>query len=146
MTASLTAIARRFAFVREFDGPNRGAWVEFFQRFCSGSPGESWCMYWLSVVLDIAYHGKSPLRRTGSCAMALAECRMKGYMVHGDPQANDLYFYVNPSGHAHHVGIVTATEPLTGIAGNTSEDGLSSNGVGVFEHVVHAKVFARLPT
>jgi hypothetical protein len=35
--------------------------------------------------------------------------------------------------------------PLTGIAGNTSEDGKSSNGTGVFEHGINARVFIHYP-
>ncbi len=53
------------------------------------------------------------------------------------------------TGRAHHVGIVTVLDPLTSIAGNTSEDGLSSEGTGVFEHALHVApsriAFVRLP-
>jgi hypothetical protein len=79
----------------------------------------------------------------------LAVARAKGYVVN-TPQVDDLYFFIDPvSGIPHHVGIVTESTPLTGIAGNTSEDGLSANGTGMFEHAVTVSptkiVFARLP-
>jgi hypothetical protein len=148
MTASLTIIARRLGFVREADGPNAGAWVEFIQRFSGGAIGESWCAYFVSLVLDIAYHGKPPLTRSGMCSDLLAQASRHGWVV-TDPQPDDLYFYVTDAGHAHHIGVVTASTPLTGIAGNTSVDGQSSNGIGVFEHVLNVTpthiVFVRLP-
>jgi hypothetical protein len=146
--ASLTAVARHFLFVRETEGPNRGAWVSFFQRFCHGIDGDSWCADVLCVVLDIAYKGRVPLPRSGSTQVLLAAARAKGY-VRMTPDVNDLYFFVSDMGVAHHVGIVTGVNPLTGIAGNTSETGLSSNGTGMFEHAItapaSATVFVRLP-
>lgn len=148
MSVSLSAIARHLNFVRETDGPNRGAWVSCFQRFGGGQDGDSWCADFVSFVEDIAYHGKSPIRRTGSCDFKLADARFKGFVV-ATPQIDDLYFFINDLGHAHHCGIVTATSPLAGIAGNTSSDGLSADGSGVFEHALNVDpkriVFVRLP-
>jgi hypothetical protein len=148
MPASLTAVARHLLFVRETDGPNRGAWVSFFQRFCGGVDGDSWCSDFVSVVCDIAYHGRSPLVRSGSSQARLLAARAKGFIV-TVPAVDDLYYFVGPDGHAHHEGIVTEVRPLTGIAGNTSVDGTSRNGTGVFEHGLTARapqvVFARLP-
>lgn len=146
--ASLAAIARRFEFVRETLGPNRGAWVQFFQRFANGQPGDSWCCFFVCLVLDIAYAGKQPLLKTGSCAVLLSHATKRGYrLTDGDgPRPEDLFFYLNETGHAHHVGIVTEAHPLTGIAGNTSPDGRSSNGTGVFEHTIGGRMaFVRLP-
>lgn len=146
--ASLSAVARRFLFVREIEGPNRGAWVSFFQRFCGGKDGDSWCSDFSSVVCDIAYHGRPPIRKSGSSNARLVEARAKGFVV-STPQVDDLFFFVDASGRAHHEGIVTAIGPLEGIAGNTSPDGLSSNGTGVFEHVLNVPasriVFVRFP-
>lgn len=148
MMASLSAVARRFGFVRETGGPNIGAWVSVFQRFAGGQDGDSWCADFVSFLLDVAYHGKSPLKKTGSTQALLAEARVKGFVV-TTPQPDDLYFYVNDAGHAHHVGIVTGVNPLIGLSGNTSPDGLSVNGTGVFEHPLSVDpthlVFVRLP-
>jgi hypothetical protein len=147
--ASLMTIARRLNFIRETDGPNRGAWVEMLQRFCDGVPGDSWCSDFVCFVEDIAYRGRSPSKRTGSTQVKLAHAKAKGWIT-TKPQAEDLFFYVNDAGVPHHVGIVTQAIPLTGIAGNTSEDGKSSNGNGVFEHVLNVApnhiVFVRLPS
>lgn len=148
MAASLTAVARHLGFVRETEGPNAGAWVEFIQRFGGGAVGQSWCAYFVSLVLDIAYHGRSPLKRSGVCADLLAAASARGWVV-STPVVDDLFFYLTADGHAHHIGIVTAPSPLTGIAGNTSEDGTSANGTGVFEHALSVDpshiAFVRLP-
>ena len=145
--ASLTAVARHLLFIREYGGANRGHWVNFLQRFCGGQAGDSWCADFVSVVLDIAYMGAPPLRKSGSTRHMLDEAQTHGWIV-TTPRIDDLYFFVYADGGPHHVGIVTDTAPLMGIAGNTSEDGLSSNGVGVFEHQIPAgprTVFVRLP-
>ncbi len=148
MTHSLTVIARRLNFIRETEGPNRGAWVSMLQRFCDGHDGDSWCSDFASFVCDVAYHGKPPIGKSGGSNVRLSQARMKGFVVM-EPAVDDLYFFVTAAGHAHHEGIVTDVEPLAGIAGNTSEDGLSSNGVGVFEHGLAVSptriVFVRLP-
>lgn len=144
---SLTVLARRLSFIRETEGPNRGAWVSMLQRYSSGKDGDSWCAAFVSFVLDVAYHGRPPFPRTESTATMLSAARQIGTIVIR-PQRDDLYFYTNPVGFPHHVGIVTSADPLMGIAGNTSEDGTSDNGTGVFEHVISSDparvVFVRL--
>lgn len=145
--SSLVTIARRLSFIREVGGPNKGAWVNFLQRFCDGVEGDSWCSDFVSLVENIAYKGHIQTPKTGSTIAKLNYCRKKKWVVE-HPQPEDLYFYVNSNGTPHHVGIVTAVSPkLVGIAGNTSEDGLSSNGTGVFEHEISKTntVFVRLP-
>lgn len=148
VTASLSAVFRRFLFVREVGGANTGAWVSFFQRFAGGQDGDSWCADVLCVVEDIAYHGHSPSRKTGSTHEKMEHARLHGWLI-TSPKVDDLYFYITDAGHAHHVGVVTNVTPLVGIAGNTSVDGNSSNGTGVFEHALVVQpqhiVFARLP-
>lgn len=149
--ASLTAVARHLLFIRETLGPNRGYWVEWLQRQFGGIPGDSWCAYFVSLVLEIAYMGDPPLHGTGSTKTLLAQATTKGYRLPEGtpPQPEDLYFFVSlPEGIPHHVGIVTGVNPLTGIAGNTSPDGKSANGTGVFEHALHETpnlVLVRLP-
>jgi hypothetical protein len=144
---SLTIIARRLDFIREVGGPNCGLWVNFVIREGGdGVPGDSWCCDFASLVERIAYDNKAISPRTGSCQTKLDYCRKKGWVVK-TPQVDDLCFTVNSAGHAHHIGIVTAVNPLVTIAGNTSKDGTSDNGDGVYEHPVSVagKVFVRLP-
>lgn len=145
---SLTVLARRLSFIRETEGPNRGAWVSMLQRYSGGKDGDSWCAAFVSFVLDVAYHGRPPFPRTESTAAMLDHARAAGATTVVSPQRDDLYFYVNPVGFPHHVGIVTSTVPLMGIAGNTSEDGASDNGTGVYEHAISSDparvIFVRL--
>lgn len=134
-------------------GDNRGAWVQFIQNWGGGKPGDSWCCFLVCLVLYIVYAGKSPLKKTGNCAELLADATAKGYLLPAGvaPAPGDLFFYLDDNGHAHHVGLVTATfkpNPMSpyGIAGNTSPDGTSSNGSGVFEHRIAGRMaFVRLP-
>lgn len=144
--ASLSVVARRFEFVRETQGANAGYWVNLFQRFAGGQEGDSWCCDFVSFVEDVAYKGDSPSKRTGSCQEKLDHARAHGWEVQ-TPLTDDLCFSVNGAGHAHHVAIITAGPHLSAIAGNTSEDGVSSDGTGVFEHLINPanKVFVRLP-
>lgn len=141
------AIARQFKFVRETLGPNHGAWVEAFQRIGDGKRGDSWCADFLSAVLWICYQGPAPLPRTGSTRVMFDAAQP--FLV-GLPQPNDVFFRVTAQGTPHHVGLVTRVYPdrIGTIAGNTSEDGISSDGTGVFEHDVPLSpslTFARLP-
>lgn len=151
MLASPVAVARRYFFVRETEGPNDGTWVSFFQRFTGNRPGDSWCASFLSVILDIVYKGIPPVKRSASCQQILEECSRKGFiaLADGKPETNDLFFYLDLQGRAHHIGVVTLVDVrgVFGIAGNTSEDGASVNGTGVFEHrlTVERIVYARLP-
>lgn len=135
-------IARQFLFVREAQtaGQNRGQRVEAIQRWCGGQPGDSWCAQFATMVLDIAYQGRSVIGRASSCA-DIHQFALRHRMVSTSPQPGMLFLYVNAEGRAHHVGIVTSINPLIGIAGNTSEDGSSSNGDRVAEHAISARVF-----
>lgn len=144
---SPTDVARMFRFVREA-GANIGQRVEAIQKWCGGQAGESYCCYFATLVLDICFQGDSPIPREGSCQAVYDLCEKNGWITEF-PMKDDLFFYINDAGHVHHIGIVTNAMPvasiLTGIAGNTSEDGKSSNGTGVFEHGISAKKFAHYP-
>lgn len=126
-------LMRQFLFLRESGGQNRGARIEAIQRWCNGSPGESWCCYLVTMCLDISYQGNSPIPRMGSCQGVYDLAKKNGWMV-TDAKYGDIYLYVDENGHAHHIGFVTKDGGTPGIAGNTSEDGKSSNGDRVAEH------------
>jgi hypothetical protein len=142
-TYSPIAVVRMFAFVREA-GQNLGQRVEAIQKWCGGKAGDSYCCYLVTLVLDICFQGNSPIPREGSCQVVYDLCKQKGWLT-DKPSVGDLFFYVDENGHAHHIGFVTAIAPLEGIAGNTSPDGKSSNGTGVFEHGIVATHFAHYP-
>lgn len=143
----IVAIARLFRHVREA-GRNSGLRVEGIQKWCGGVKGQAWCCYYATMVLDLAYGGESPIPRLGACQDVYELAKAKGWVTN-TPATGDLFLYVNSQDHAHHIGIVTGVDPLaltvSGIAGNTSNDGLSSNGDGVYERVVPAKVFIGYP-
>ena len=130
--------ARNFSFVREVGGANKGLWVGIFQQFVGIESGQSWCAAFVCFVLAIIVEGKGklPIPETGVCEV-IKQFAVAHGMVTAAPQPGDLYLFVDDTGHAHHVGIYTghdATGNAVGIAGNTSADGLSSNGDGVHEH------------
>lgn len=145
---ALILIARLYLFVREIGGANRGVWVGLFQAYTGNKAGDSWCASFVCFCLSIAYQGNSPLEKSASCDELLRQCREKGYMV-PDPLPGDLVFNMAGKDDAVHIAIATVALPYTlvTIAGNTSEDGKSSNGDGVYEHPVSRsnKVYARLP-
>jgi hypothetical protein len=125
--------ARKLSFIREHGGQNHGVWVGTVLKLTGNLPGDSWCAAWVSLVLGIGFEGKSPLPRTASCDVLLEHARSMGWLTE-TPSVGDLYLYLRDPHDAHHVGILTGISPITGIAGNTSRDGTSSNGDGVYEH------------
>jgi hypothetical protein len=130
MKYSPTNIARLFSFVREAS-PNKGQRVEAIQKWGGGEPGDSWCCFFATMVLDICFQGNSPIPRLGACQSVYELAKKNNWLV-ATPQKEDVFLYVNASDHAYHIGIIT--DGANGIAGNTSEDGKSSNGNGVYEH------------
>lgn len=134
----LIIAARLFLFVREVGGANKGLWVGIFQRFVGIDPGQSWCAAFVCFVAAIIFEGKGnlPFPCTGVCE-EIHQYAVKHDMVTTTPQPGDLYLFVDDTGHAHHVGFYTGRDGVgnaIGIAGNTSADGLSSNGDRVAEH------------
>jgi hypothetical protein len=131
-------IFRLFLFVREAKEQNTGLRVEGIQRWCGGQRGQSWCCYLATMVLDIAFQGNSPIPRLGAVqdvydlAKQKKGCRI--LLPNEVAQPGDLFLYVNEADHAHHIGMITQIGGAVGIAGNTSEDGASSNGKGCYEH------------
>jgi hypothetical protein len=148
------AIARQFLFVREAQdiGQNRGARVEAIQHWALGTFGDSWCdEFSVGMVLDICFQGNSPFPRktetNASVQQTLDFARAQEWIT-TTPVPGDLVVSVDPTtGHGHHIAIVTVVTPLTSIAGNTSEDGSSSNGDRVAEHKISSanKVFIHYP-
>ena len=144
-SAEIVAIARLFLYVREAP-QNKGQRVEAIQRWCGGIPGDSWCAYWATMVLDIAFAGDAPILRQGNCH-AIYLYAKKMHWVTETPATGDLFLFVSDLDHAHHIGIVTSVDGtvVTGIAGNTSADGKSANGDRVAERPVPAEVFIAYP-
>lgn len=133
MKYSPTEIARQYLFVREAS-QNKGQRVEAIQRWSGGQSGDSWCCEWVTMVLDICFQGKSPIPRLQAC-QDVYDLAIKNNWLVESPMKDDLFLYVDDNLHAHHIGIITDIYK-TGIAGNTSSDGKSSNGDGVYEHEI----------
>jgi hypothetical protein len=131
-TMNVIDIARLFLFVREV-APNSGNRVEAIQKWGGGEKGQSWCCWFVTMILDLFYSGKSPIPRLGACQDVYDLARKNAWLTM-NPSVGDIFLYVNEKDHAHHIGFITSTQPLNGIAGNTSEDGKSSNGDRVAEH------------
>ena len=146
-------IARLFKHVREGASANSGARVEGIQRWSGGTKGDSWCCHFVTMVLDLYHAGKSPVPRHGACDVILALCATNGWMVRAEEmREGDIWFRLADPTDAVHIGFTTTPvkDGVFGqISGNTSEDGLSNNGNGVYERPVKyvpGKVaFARLP-
>jgi hypothetical protein len=137
-------VARLFLHVREA-GPNTGQRVEAIQKWSGGISGQSWCCYFVTMVLDLTFGGTSPIPRQGACQGVYDIAKQQGWVT-ATPSVGDIYLYVTAADdHAHHIGIVTNVNPLTGISGNTSADGTSSNGDRVAEHDISARVFVAYP-
>lgn len=134
----LSERARQFTFVREAQktiGQNRGLRVEAIQHWSKGAQGDSWCAELTTMVLDLHFRGVAPIDRMTSC-QDIYEMSLAQHWVIDAPELDALFLYVNAEGHAHHIGIVSGIDPLMGIAGNTSKDGLSTNGDGCYEHEI----------
>jgi hypothetical protein len=143
------ALARQFAFVRESggDGSNHGLRVNAIQLWGGGMDGQSWCAWFATMILDIAFQGAAPIPREGSCEN-IRELAARNGWIAPVPRLGDLVLSIDPAADvAHHVGIVSKVDPLMSIAGNTSEDGTSSNGDRVAEHVIDPtnKLFVHYP-
>lgn len=138
-------LAKQLDYLREA-GDNAGLRIEGVQRWGGGSKGQSWCCYYATLVLDIEFKGACPIPRLGLCQDVLDLARRNGWVI-DEPEVGCLVISINADGHAHHIGFCTVLEPFTVIAGNTSKDGKSSNGDGVYEHPVsrELKVFVRVP-
>lgn len=136
-------IARQFLFLREV-GANHGQRIEAVQHWSAGQFGDSYCCEFATMVLDICFQGLSPVPRLQACQDVYDLAKRHGWVTN-TPSVGDLFLYVDANDHAHHIGIVSAVTPLTGIAGNTSPDGTSSDGTGVFEHGISARIFVAYP-
>lgn len=144
---ALVAEARSWDYIREISGrDNRGLRVESIQHFAGGTFGDSWCyeMFW--VWLDRVTKGRAPIPR-GISTEEMRIIAVQRDWVIPVPELACGVLSLNELGHAHHIALCTEVVHFQTIAGNTSADGESVKGVGVFEHPasVAGKVFFRIP-
>lgn len=142
---NIVELARKFHYLREV-GENKGLRVESIQHWSGGQSGDSWCMEFIWFLFDVFYEGACPFERVQAVEEFHQTAINNGWVIDA-PEAECLVISVTPEGHGHHIAICTVADPLTTFAGNTSADGLSSNGDRAAEHEVSAtsKVFVRVP-
>lgn len=148
MKSRVGVTAEQFiGWVKEATGANDGPWVEAFQRVTGNKRGDAWCASFATAILDIAYRGQNPLRRSASCDVLLEDARKKGWLT-DTPEPGDLFLVMRTPTDAVHVGIVTSVGKLSvkTVEGNTN-DGGSRDGWGVFARERKRKglQFIRLP-
>jgi hypothetical protein len=153
---TIVEIARLFKIVHERPGvQNEGMMVEAVQRWSGGRKGDSWCCYMVCLWLDLWYGDRvwpGEMQRTGVCQEMYEWAKAHAATVEL-PRIGDLCLVVNEDDHAHHIRLVTdvGAETADMIAGNTSEDGHSSNGDRVaerafpFQPSVGKHVYVRIP-
>lgn len=134
--------------VREATNHNDGPWVEAIQRVTGNVRGDPWCASFVTFVLDIAYAGRNPLRRTASCDLLLADAKAKGWLVE-TPAPGDVFLVLRTPTDAVHAGFVRAVgrASVATIEGNSNNDG-SREGWGVVKRParkIAGLAFIRLP-
>lgn len=115
-------------------GSNSGPLIDDWLAFVGGHPGDPWCAAFACVSVHEArmMEKMGPLefkRSSGALRLLAVNDALK--VPVSDAQPGDLLIWDHGGGKGH-VSIKTGTG--THIAGNTSPDGKSRQGYGVFEH------------
>jgi uncharacterized protein (TIGR02594 family) len=149
--AAAIAYARKHLGVKEDPGrPNRGRLIDKWNT-ATGIPLNSqafWCGAFVNACLTAS--GLPPDRTLAWCPgiEARAKAGTGGWSWHSKPRPGDLALFTH-GGVAGHVGIVERVEgkSIVTIEGNTSPNGTTNNGYGVFRRrrPLPARGFARPP-
>lgn len=148
MKSRVVPTAEQFVgWVTEATRLNDGPWVEAILRLTGNRKGDPWCASFVTMVLDIAYRGKNPLKRSASCDVLLEDARGKGWLT-PEPSVGDVFLVMRAPNDAVHTGVVAraGTRTVLTIEGNTNPGG-SRDGWGVFarERACAGLSFIRLP-
>lgn len=109
-------------------GPEIDQWLAFVHQ----PPGSSYCAAFVSSMVHDARVGLGmDALRFKKSASALHLLELNADLKTDDPQPGDLIIFDHGHGLGH---VAIKTGSTTSIAGNTSPDGRSRNGTGVFEH------------
>lgn len=113
-------------------GSNSGPLIDDWLAFVGGIPGDPWCAAFSCVVVHEArmLEKMPPLefrRSSGALLLLIINDALKT----DDPQPGDLIIWDHGGGRGH---VSIKTGDVSHIAGNTSPDGKSRNGTGVYEH------------
>jgi hypothetical protein len=147
-STALVATARKYRNARESAGPNtdNGGFIDQCLAAIGGHPGQSWCAAAVSAFVKETAEQMGIKVNFHPSLSALRMLSKNPDLVVTDPQPGDIVIWdhtVDPAKPAGHVGILTDVVRVDGqvagmeaIAGNTSPDGKSREGTGVFEHAV----------
>lgn len=133
LAEQIVASARAYEGVEEEPiGSNSGPLIDHWLAFVGAKPGDAWCSAFACAVVHESrvLLGMHPLTFRVS-AGALSLLSKNQTLVTTDPQSGDLIVWDHGQGKGH---VSIKTGPDTHIAGNTSPDGKSRQGYGVFEH------------
>jgi hypothetical protein len=141
---ALVATARKYLYVRETAGPNMdgGGPIDKWLAAVGCAPGASWCAAAACGWVHETAQGLNVTVNWHNSASALALISRNPSFVVKDPTPGA--FIVWDHGHGlGHIALLTDVVSVNGvpgglmaIAGNTSPDGKSREGTGVFEHDV----------
>lgn len=129
----IVAIARTYLGVEEDPiGSNSGPLIDTWLAFVGAHPGDAWCAAFACDVVHEARvaEGMGPLtfKRSGGALRLLI---INDALRTTNPLPGDLIIWDHGNGKGH---VSIKTGDATHIAGNTSPDGKSRVGYGVFEH------------
>lgn len=121
--------------VEEASRPNRGRFVELFQRTIGPASGEPWCMSFVQSLVAFVEEicGPSLLPATEGCLEAL---RLAPESIRTEsPRQGDLIIWRHGKGPQGHVGVILKVEPtiFKTVEGNTGTgEGIVREGDGVY--------------
>jgi hypothetical protein len=135
LAEQIVACARRYQGTIEQppgSNSNSGPEIDQWLAFVHQPPGASYCAaFACSMVHDARFALGIESITFKKSASALHLLELNAALITTDPHPGDLVIFDQGHGLGH-VAIVTGQG--TSIAGNTSPDGKSRNGTGVFEH------------
>ena len=129
----IVATARQYqGTVEDPPNSNSGTLIDGWLAYVHQPPGVSWCSgFACSMVHESRVALGLPALQFKISASALHLLAINEALKTEDPQAGDLIIFDHGHGLGH---VAIKTGPSTSIAGNTSPDGKSRQGTGVYEH------------
>lgn len=135
LAEAIVAEARKYKGVVEQppgSNSNSGPEIDQWLAFVHQPPGASYCAaFACSMVHDVRVGLWMDSLQFKKSASALHLLELNENLKTDDPQPGDLIIFDHGHGLGH---VAIKTGPNTSIAGNTSPDGRSRQGTGVFEH------------
>lgn len=114
--------------VRENEGPNRGAWIDDFNRVAGVPLGSPWCGAMLTWAFDMF---DMPKPRYGASVSSWVSWAKAHDLIVKDPKRADLCAWLNDNGTGH-IGQIVSAIPgfIQSIEGNTTPGPLGNQRDG----------------